>query len=83
MWGGKEKAPLVVLDFGGVVHTHTYTPTYPHAQFNMAKLIPGKEEFHETIRYFKTRLGLLGVDVRLGTRVTAVRCDACCCCRYS
>lgn len=38
----------------------------------MAKRIPGKEEFHETIRYFKTRLDLLGVDVRLGTRVTAV-----------
>lgn len=41
-------------------------------QFNMAKLIPGKEEFHETIRYFQTRLGILGVDLRLGTRVTAV-----------
>lgn len=38
----------------------------------MAKLIPGKEEFHETIRYFKTCLALLGVDVRLGARVTAV-----------
>lgn len=37
-------------------------------QFNMAKLIPGKEEFHETIRYFKRRLELSGVEVRLNTR---------------
>ncbi len=42
------------------------------AQFNMAKLVPGKEEFHETIRYFKARLKALGVDVRLGARVSAV-----------
>ena len=49
----------------------------PILQFNMAKLIPGKEEFHETIRYFKTRLALLGVDVRLGARVTAVSAFLC------
>lgn len=40
-------------------------------QFNMAKAIPGKEEFHETIRYFKKQLELTGVDVRLGQRVSA------------
>lgn len=40
-------------------------------QFNMAKVIPGKEEYAETIRYFTRRLGILGVDVRLGTRATA------------
>jgi 2,4-dienoyl-CoA reductase (NADPH2) len=40
-------------------------------QFNMAKLIPGKEEFHETIRYFSTQIELTGVDLRLGERVTA------------
>ncbi len=39
-------------------------------QFNMAKRIPGKEEFHETLRYFSRRLELLGVDVHLDTRVT-------------
>lgn len=38
-------------------------------QFNMAKLIPGKEEFHETLRYFATRLQNTGVSVQLGTRV--------------
>ncbi|MFF7728835.1 FAD-dependent oxidoreductase [Streptomyces sp. NPDC008001] len=40
-------------------------------QLNVAKRIPGKEEFEETLRYFRTQLGLHGVDVRLGTRVTA------------
>ncbi|XID74358.1 FAD-dependent oxidoreductase [Alkanindiges sp. WGS2144] len=38
-------------------------------QFNLAKVIPGKEEFHETIRYFKTMLKKNGVEVRLGTRI--------------
>ena len=38
-------------------------------QFNVAKRIPGKEEFNETLRYFDRRLVRLGVDVRLGTRV--------------
>src|SRR5690606_1194151 len=38
-------------------------------QFNLAKVIPGKEEFHETIRYFKVQLEKTNVDVRLNTRV--------------
>lgn len=38
-------------------------------QFNVAKRIPGKEEFYETLRYFEHRLQRTGVDVRLGTRV--------------
>jgi 2,4-dienoyl-CoA reductase (NADPH2) len=37
-------------------------------QFNMAKRIPGKEEFHESLRYFGHRLADTGVDVRLNTR---------------
>ncbi|CAO3435089.1 FAD-dependent oxidoreductase [Azospirillum doebereinerae] len=40
-------------------------------QFNMAKLIPGKEEFHETLRYFRHRLDETGVTLRLGRRVGA------------
>ncbi|MDH5265178.1 MAG: FAD-dependent oxidoreductase, partial [Betaproteobacteria bacterium] len=40
-------------------------------QFNMAKRVPGKEEFHETIRYFGRRLAVTGVRVHLGRRVTA------------
>lgn len=35
-------------------------------QFNYARQIPGKEEFSETLRYFKVRLEQLGVEVRLG-----------------
>ena len=38
-------------------------------QFNLAKRIPGKEEFRETLRYFRVRLERLGVDLRLGHRV--------------
>ena len=40
-------------------------------QFNMAKRIPGKEEFHETLRYFKRQLELLGVQVKLNAEVQA------------
>ncbi|CBS90621.1 2,4-dienoyl-CoA reductase (plasmid) [Azospirillum lipoferum 4B] len=40
-------------------------------QFNMAKLIPGKEEFHETLRYFRNRLAETGVALHLGRRVSA------------
>ncbi|MFJ2991167.1 NADPH-dependent 2,4-dienoyl-CoA reductase [Pandoraea sp. NPDC087047] len=39
-------------------------------QFNMAKRIPGKEEFFETLRYFRHELEASGVDVRLNTRAT-------------
>ncbi|WP_182357729.1 NADPH-dependent 2,4-dienoyl-CoA reductase [Tomitella gaofuii] len=37
-------------------------------QFEIARRIPGKEEFAETIRYFTRRIALTGVDLRLGTR---------------
>ncbi|MEP6899769.1 MAG: NADPH-dependent 2,4-dienoyl-CoA reductase [Rhodanobacter sp.] len=40
-------------------------------QFNYARQIPGKEEFHETLRYFRHRLSDAGVDVRLGQTVDA------------
>tara|TARA_R110002033_G_scaffold12683_15_gene38468 strand:- start:16036 stop:18063 length:2028 start_codon:yes stop_codon:yes gene_type:complete len=40
-------------------------------QFNMAKQIPGKEEFYETIRYFNTQIVLHKVTVKLNTRVQA------------
>ncbi|WP_285426331.1 NADPH-dependent 2,4-dienoyl-CoA reductase [Pseudomonas sp. efr-133-TYG-103a] len=39
-------------------------------QFNIAKRIPGKEEFYETLRYFGRKLQTTGVDVRLNTRVS-------------
>jgi len=40
-------------------------------QFNMAKKIPGKEEFSETLRYFARRLQATGVVLHLNTRVDA------------
>ncbi|KPQ27261.1 MAG: 2,4-dienoyl-CoA reductase (NADPH2) [Marinobacter excellens HL-55] len=40
-------------------------------QFNVAKRIPGKEEFYETLRYYRVMLEKHGVDVRLNTRVSA------------
>ena len=40
-------------------------------QFNIAKKVPGKEEFYETLRYFDRQLALRGVKVSLNTRVTA------------
>jgi len=40
-------------------------------QFTIAKQIPGKEEFHETLRYYRRMLDLTGVALRLKTRVTA------------
>ncbi|MGP4046583.1 oxidoreductase [Streptomyces sp. 2A115] len=40
-------------------------------QLNVARKVPGKQEFDETIRYFRTQLELHGVDVRLNTAVTA------------
>ncbi|MFZ9873681.1 MAG: FAD-dependent oxidoreductase, partial [Steroidobacteraceae bacterium] len=39
-------------------------------QFNLAKLVPGKEEFEHTLRYFNERLRETGVDVRLGKAVS-------------
>ena len=41
-------------------------------QFNLAKRIPGKEEFHETLRYFSQRIAETGVQLQLGARVEAV-----------
>ena len=40
-------------------------------QFNIAKQIPGKEEFYETLRYYRRMLELTGVEVCLNQYVTA------------
>ena len=40
-------------------------------QFNMAKKIPGKEEFYETLRYFKNKIDETGVNLRLSEGVDA------------
>lgn len=38
-------------------------------QFNIAKQIPGKEEFYETIRYYNKQIELHNVDLKLNTKV--------------
>ncbi|HJV02316.1 MAG TPA: NADPH-dependent 2,4-dienoyl-CoA reductase [Burkholderiaceae bacterium] len=40
-------------------------------QLNVAKQVPGKEEFHEMLRYFGKQIELRGVQVKLNTRATA------------
>jgi 2,4-dienoyl-CoA reductase (NADPH2) len=40
-------------------------------QFNLALRVPGKEEFRETLRYFRSRITVTGVQLHLGTRATA------------
>ncbi|MEU1866425.1 NADPH-dependent 2,4-dienoyl-CoA reductase [Streptomyces gardneri] len=40
-------------------------------QLNVAKRVPGKEEFDETLRYFRVQLAERGVEVRLNTYVSA------------
>jgi len=51
-------------------HAVTLFETAPRigGQFNLARRIPGKEEFAETLRYFDDRLAALGVERRLGSR---------------
>ncbi|MES2258291.1 MAG: NADPH-dependent 2,4-dienoyl-CoA reductase [Pseudomonadota bacterium] len=45
-------------------------------QINMARVVPGKNEFNEMLRYFRTRLAQLGVTVRLGHKVGAAELAA-------
>jgi 2,4-dienoyl-CoA reductase (NADPH2) len=45
-------------------------------QFNLARRIPGKEEFAETLRYFDRRLQRVGVSLQLGRECTAVELAA-------
>ncbi len=40
-------------------------------QFNIAKKVPGKEEFYETLRYYRKQLALTGVTTKFNTRVSA------------
>jgi 2,4-dienoyl-CoA reductase (NADPH2) len=45
-------------------------------QLNLAKRIPGKLEFYETLRYFAKQLELSGVELKLGHEVTADDLDS-------
>lgn len=63
-------AALTAAECGHAVTLYEAADTLG-GQFNLAKRIPGKEDFDETIRYFRTRLAEQGVDIRLNTRATA------------
>ncbi len=45
-------------------------------QFNLAKRIPGKEEFEETLRYYRRMIEVLGIELRLDTRADATMLKA-------
>jgi 2,4-dienoyl-CoA reductase (NADPH2) len=63
-------AALVLAERGHEVDLFDAAPEVG-GQLNMAKVIPGKEEFHEMLRYFKGQLELKNVRVHLNMRVTA------------
>lgn len=54
-------------------HTVTLFDAAPEigGQFNLAKRIPGKEEFHETLRYYNRMIEIHGITLRLNCRVEA------------
>ena len=45
-------------------------------QLNLARAVPGKEEFHELVRYFEARVEQEGVQLRLGQRPAAAELAA-------
>lgn len=45
-------------------------------QFNLAKRIPGKEEFYETLRYYRRMIDKFGIVLKLGIRVDAAALQA-------
>ena len=45
-------------------------------QFNLAKRIPGKEEFVETLRYYRRMIDVHGIALQLNTRATALSLQA-------
>ncbi len=63
-------AATTLAERGHEVHLYE-SATEIGGQFNMAKRIPGKEEFSETLRYFARRIDLTGVQLHLGQRVDA------------
>ncbi len=45
-------------------------------QFNLARRVPGKEEFYETLRYYARMIEVLGITLHLNTRVDAAQLKA-------
>lgn len=63
-------ASTIAAERGHEVHLFDAAPE-TGGQFNMARRIPGKEEFDETLRYFNKQIELQGVHLHLNTRVNA------------
>ncbi|MDJ0759496.1 MAG: NADPH-dependent 2,4-dienoyl-CoA reductase [Woeseiaceae bacterium] len=63
-------AALVLAERGHLVDLYDAASEIG-GQLNMAKVIPGKEEFHEMLRYYKRQVELHDVDLRLGRQVNA------------
>jgi len=63
-------AATTLAERGHEVHLYESAPQIG-GQFNMARQIPGKEEFSETLRYFARRVAATGVQLHLNTRATA------------
>lgn len=63
-------AATVAAERGHEVHLFDAAPAIG-GQLNMAKVIPGKEEFHEMLRYLTTRVEDTGVQLHLNRAVEA------------
>lgn len=63
-------AATVLGERGHEVHLYE-SASEVGGQLNMAASIPGKEEFHEMLKYFKRKLEVTGVRVHLNTRADA------------
>ena len=63
-------AATVAAERGHEVHLFDAAPEIG-GQLNMAKVVPGKEEFHEMLRYYSKRVEVTGVTLHLNARVRA------------
>lgn len=61
-------AACVLAERGHTVDLYDAAPEIG-GQLNLAARIPGKAEFHETLRYFRGRLARAGAHLHLGRRV--------------
>ncbi|GLZ77950.1 NADPH-dependent 2,4-dienoyl-CoA reductase [Actinorhabdospora filicis] len=61
---------VAAAERGHAVTLHDAAPVIG-GQLDVARRVPGKSEFEETLRYYRHRLDALGVEVRLNTTVTA------------
>jgi 2,4-dienoyl-CoA reductase (NADPH2) len=63
-------AATVLAERGHAVHLFDAASELG-GQLNMAKVVPGKEEFHEMLRYLRRQVEVTGVQLHLGQRVQA------------